>query len=102
MGKCTPGPWTIYHEYNVVGKGDRLVAACGGYAAFPPDKETHEVNARNARLIAAAPEMLDALSGIEIVYAEYMALAKPGAAMDHVMQAVRDARAAIRKATGEG
>lgn len=66
MSKHTPGPWEVYHDgyhdvWSVEGGGDTLCAL------YFLDEETHrrhpigEPNAEgNARLIAAAPMLLEA------------------------------------------
>jgi len=57
----TPGPWTIYEGTHVM-SGNRLVANTGGYQSNFADDLT--MNKANARLIAAAPELLEALEAI--------------------------------------
>ena len=57
----------------------------------------------NARLIAAAPELLEAARGVDELYSELQAGLPKIAntrAMDIVQEAVRKARAAIAKAEG--
>lgn len=62
MATHTPGPWEIvpFAKTNVrqVG-GDRGVASCGGYATTMRGDVAAE-NEANARLIAAAPDLLAA------------------------------------------
>ena len=55
----TPGEWNIKYQHNVFG-GKRLVANCGGYTSNVPSDNADAVNQANARLIAAAPDLLDA------------------------------------------
>jgi len=65
--KHTPGPWGISSEspkivkqYDFLGETNVIVGSSSGYtgsAFFPTDDEA----VHNARLIAAAPEMLEAL-----------------------------------------
>jgi hypothetical protein len=66
--KHTPGPWYFhaneYHDGNKtfwVGNGEYVVFDCSTYSCkemfFPP-------NLANARLICAAPEMLEALEAL--------------------------------------
>ena len=55
----TPEPWTIIHQYNIVGPNGRGVAACGGYHSTLSD--VHDENIANAALISAAPELLTML-----------------------------------------
>lgn len=61
----TPGPWTHYddsaasvHRHDIVAKGKTVARV---YCTQGDELE----DAANARLIAAAPEMLEALQGIE-------------------------------------
>jgi hypothetical protein len=56
----TKGEWTVEHEFNVF-SDNRLVAACGGYADNWKTEEVHNENKSNAHLIAAAPDMYEAL-----------------------------------------
>lgn len=88
--KHTPGPWNYSGPCEMTGRYSIFhngpLAYCGDTTATPGDGEA------NARLIAAAPELLalvmDALDDpdVDILGSEW----------------VCDARAAIRKATGEG
>lgn len=61
--KYTPGPWTTYRhsETTVCSASGRTVAACGGYQDNFSDGGYHRENITNARLIAAAPELVEAL-----------------------------------------
>ena len=102
--KHTPGPWRL-HTYldsgrpnpgsivadNPHGEGAEEVASIkwigGGF---------HAEQAANARLIAAAPELLEALRGWLAIFE------KPGAYVSPlVAAALRDTNAAIAKATAE-
>lgn len=75
--KHTPGPWRVFDEDKVVAVAPygRLIAECG---------------VANARLIAAAPDMLESL---EEVLPIVEAFGKP-----HHIAAIQDA---IAKATGQ-
>lgn len=89
--KHTPGPWTI--EKTAGGWGVR--APSWGYVAIhsdgnPPHWE--EGQAANRLLIAAAPELLDALQAMVTSYEHEASMSNP---------ALESARAAIAKATGE-
>ena len=71
--KHTPGPWTIEHPSDVTTqiyayKGNVLIAQVmrGSGAVRPTDAAE-----RNAALIAAAPEMLDALKSVEWGYGNF-------------------------------
>ena len=58
----TPGPWAVKWETNVFG-GERLVAGTGGHTSNISDVEPE--NRANANLIAAAPELYDALAELK-------------------------------------
>ena len=90
----TPGPWftsqphgTIYIEARLRGSILQEVAACG------PTEEPEQQEA-NARLIAAAPEMLEALQDL------YEAYGRSTAADDWDAEVTRKAAAAIQRAGG--
>ena len=93
MSKHTPGPWEVaYQDKNgqSVVKGEHIeVATCWHHCVGSIEKEMHA----NARLIAAAPELLEALK--EIVDAA------DGAGWEQLDPSFKKARAAIAKATGE-
>jgi len=58
--KHTPGPWTLEYDYSLVmpaKDGNHIVT--GG--PIGPDESSREEKRANARLIAAAPELLQAL-----------------------------------------
>ena len=58
MGKATPGPWEV-----VRGRCGRSVEVFGGGKAIAEmwDRSDNETQEANARLIAAAPTLLEAL-----------------------------------------
>jgi hypothetical protein len=56
--KHTPGPWKMYHEINVQGKGGEFIASCGFNA--PNAQNSLEIAKANARLISVAPDLLKA------------------------------------------
>lgn len=107
MRKHTLGPW-VYGYFGIYGSFGQLlvvplidgaplkripVCTIGpqcpiGPQHFPSDTEEYA----NARLIAAAPDMLEALQSV--IWAENN---QP----DHREDAIRHARAAIERATGE-
>ena len=90
----TPGPWTIAHDTNIFGSvpgyGRRLVANAGGHSSNVTDET--ETNRANARLIAAAPELLEALKEFEAHY--------PAGINPYLDAAAAMARIAIAKAEG--
>lgn len=69
--KHTPGPWvataqgndTIYiHDINPMGKTFGTIAEIGSDSKYP---EIYAIDKANAQLIAAAPDLLEALKNIE-------------------------------------
>jgi hypothetical protein len=106
--KHTPGPWTIdrtsechgQRPYGISagkrGPTPKNIVNWGGMAA-PASQESEA----NARLIASAPDLLEALTAL---YASYKALADSGDAGNWRLEDTdegRQALDAIRKATGE-
>lgn len=57
----TPGPWTIFGTFNVRGANGRGVATTGGINDGRIADGGFAENSANARLIAAAPDLLEAL-----------------------------------------
>ena len=118
MGKYTPGPWTVdeSHINGAINAGKRHVALANFYNCHDEEmRVTREQQEANAQLISAAPDLLESLK--EILPIAEIGAAKPGhdgpcgpwASCDcECMQAAYDseslwkARAAIRKAEGEG
>lgn len=97
----TPGPWSFIASPNCwsvlqVGSSGRWVIAGGTAWAIPGRQSEAEAN---ARLIAAAPDMLDALISC-FTYLSFIPESAAGGDDDAVMLAKR-ARAAIAKATEE-
>jgi hypothetical protein len=98
MSGYTPGPWhtkreglsTIYVEANIGGGWVQEVAACG-------PTETADQKEANARLIAAAPELLEALiQMVSVAERDNWQAAISGRQMF-----LWDAKVAIAKARGE-
>ena len=100
MSKHTPGPWTI-----ATGDGCFVVETSETKVHFIVNGETKNVDLDNACLIAAAPELLNALCSVHRwMDAQADGQSKGGhATFDLLMlREQRDiARAAIAKATGE-
>jgi hypothetical protein len=87
MSKHTPGPWCAMS--NAVYSDDTAVCMITSYRDMTPRQTA------NARLIAAAPDLLAALWGMVTSFhaVEWM---EP-----HMRESADKARAAIAKATGE-
>lgn len=87
--KPAPGPWTVFNNptsnyglevrADVPVKAKQVICRVGG-----PDREA------NARLIAAAPELLDAVHNLMDILRDY-------GAIDNLDIRIREARAAIAK-----
>ena len=101
--KHTPGPWTLHptalhpavRSVGTPGAGPRRICTVGSMNGNPVDKA-------NARLIAAAPELLDALIALLGVAPSKA----PGAGLivgaeEKHANALQAARAANKKATGD-
>jgi hypothetical protein len=119
----TPGPWravdtpsvgweikaevkgyrgtpTIWHGHG--GGGDRSATlAYEPWVQFPP-KELQEMFAANARLIAASPELLEALKKTWCAAISDDHAIGDGSAAASTCTVCADARAAIAKAEGRG
>lgn len=90
MSKHTPGPW------SVVDQGERVMVECGDEHADWICEVTGGFRATNAQLIAAAPDLLEAL--IELTMATLTIPDIPPGPMAGIWD---KAEAAIAKATGE-
>jgi hypothetical protein len=95
----TPGPWAIdTMSLDVFTKGDgsrRLIATI-------PTKGLPDTNYANARLIAAAPELLELAQLIIKEWEKPTDGIQKGELIARLSQYSIEARALIRKATGEG
>ncbi len=87
MTKHTAGEW-IDRGTNCVGTRWQLVAS-----VYPMEDENPEEHAANMRLIAAAPDLLEALKTLVEHFEYYMG--------DNECRPLENARAAIARATGE-
>ena len=97
----TPGPWSLSASFDSVERrvqhGDNPPLVWGiasGINSAHPDYMPREEQIANARLIAAAPELLEALKGITMRFDIILDLGKGD------LLALSKARAAIAKATG--
>ena len=105
MTKHTTAPWEFtastpedgfecFFIYAGEGYSQRQIATVNG-----PQDEKGEAN---ARLIAATPELLEALKHAENALADYVpTIEKTGAALNYGHHVIKMAKAAIAKATGE-
>ena len=95
MSKHTPGPWRIDDEYAGLLEQDqhRFWINADIHIAYVDGPRNAERTA-NAHLIAAAPELLEALRSLHVAMACYDGTPEETLALDA-------ARAVIAKATGE-
>lgn len=100
--KGTPGMWSYTDNgvfFDIKSGCDYIGDVCGSMHAFDNSVHTHDGVAKaNARLIAAAPELLEALQGIMVKFG-HMGDASTWSISESV-EGVK-ARAAISKALGE-
>lgn len=96
MSKHTPGPWWLDDDGFVAsGSGDTYATVADPHCG---DRDIDERES-NARLIAAAPELLAALQSVMTWWAESV---PPNGADDDMPPQIFDAaHAALAKATGE-
>ena len=92
MSKHTPGPWEIAKgkTYCAIRTDDRVIADMRLVGLH--------YNDANARLIAAAPDLLEAMQAL---FGADMVYCMMGDGKDDQIEAIAKARAAIFKATGE-
>lgn len=96
MTAHTPGPWSVYEDANkVAAHGSRNLVRSSALGDYYTESLTDErgefFNPADARLIAAAPELLEALRA---AYSDIQRL--PG----HTIDMLGRIEAAIAKATG--
>lgn len=117
--KYTPGPWRIIDGYNIYtelggqsGDGTQADSRDGWHIASIGDTPTfvgsdevvlgRELKRSNARLIAAAPDLLEALEGMIEVFGVYdQHLYREPFSRSVEVELCNQARAAIAKARGE-
>lgn len=103
----TPGPWRVFIcddggewsgwplSISPVGNDDKSVVRTGGHWPYEWDEYTSKAEAvANARLMAASPDMLEALERL-------LAAAEMTTFSDQFPQECENARAALSKATGD-
>jgi hypothetical protein len=96
-GNWTPGPWELGPaiDSRKVFSGDSVIAE-----AWPTTINMDEAQA-NARLIAAAPDLLHNLEVVTERLTAWMTISDPDDVTDDDRQALVDSRNAIAQATGE-
>ena len=96
MNKHTPGPWRVVDSWN-----DYMVESQNGEEIIWQDgpHNTPTINEANARLIAAAPDLLEALE--HMLHRAHPAYVDDDFMQEKLITAIEIARAAIAKAKGE-
>lgn len=94
----TPGPWHFYTEPQpngcpIVGSGGTMVAML---AHSIHHQEYRKIALANARLIAAAPEMLEGLKAVDAALADPKSATRKG----YLTRTIKQVREAIEKAEG--
>lgn len=92
----TPGPWstTTPDDTFITSEGRDIAEIIGDYRVY------HEVMEADARLIAAAPEMLEALEGCLRTFVRFRLHGSTPAEDEAIDAALETAADAILKATG--
>jgi len=89
----TPGKWEIYHELNVQSEAGDFIASCG---VNSNRKNNMEICKSNARLIASAPELLEACKHSLNAFAR-----KRDVMTNEEFEATKELNNAIAKAEGK-
>lgn len=95
-GKHTPGPWVVDPCWDILGNTDD---GNGMVCQITTDAVPRAEAEANARLIAAAPELLEALRDLAREAARNI-YPKPDVGPEHPCSILRRADAAIARATG--
>jgi len=102
MSKHTPGPWKIAQQYK-----DEANYPIGAYRIGTDKRDGHDVavvqcvyREANARLIAAAPELLLALKELLQTAPAFLPESADKWAIDDYAEALKNATKAIAKAEG--
>lgn len=109
----TPGPWEVFIDdsggkwsgwplsIGAAYDDDKFVVRTGGQWPYEWDRKTSQSEAvANAHLIAAAPDLLDAVKGMVSMYVELVESGDAGFWDAEKVLEVIAARAAISKAEG--
>ncbi len=93
MSKHTPGPWTKNKYGELLGPDGRTITVWDAGIAFGQRSSTTEAN---ARLIAAAPSMLEVLKKIRFAMET-----KGPVGLKNLLEGLDEAEVAIKQAEGE-
>jgi hypothetical protein len=98
MSKSTPGPWIVYDDSND-GKTNRIEISARGKTVAHIYHSVPEKDLSNACLIAAAPDLLEALKRV-MPFIDCIAAVTREEIIEYEA-AMKMADAAIKKATGQ-
>ena len=102
MNKHTPGPWSVFEDCNKVAAHQAKFPSTGMMGAYwtesITDSQGEFYNPADARLVAAAPELLEALK-LVVQWRKVIAKAEIPA-KSAILKDFDDACVAITKATG--
>jgi hypothetical protein len=106
MTAHTPEPWRVLADEQIMGRpisGRWAVEADGAYICLDPewDDECHAESLANARLIAAAPDLLEALQSMVYEFGKRRHDSDELIVGDTQNPFVRQAQEVIAKARGE-
>ncbi|EHM0713739.1 hypothetical protein JDT53_12475 [Escherichia coli] len=91
----TKGPWHVSNEGCLLIRDESGLAVVAKYVGYPGDDE----ELANAKLIAAAPELLASLQGLIANYDEFRI--RTGKTSETQHEVILNARTAINKALGK-
>jgi hypothetical protein len=97
MGKHTPGPWAVEFNWKMVAT---VAGGANGYELFDVRGDVPDFQ-KNARLIAAAPELLEALEELLSIGSVFISAIEANDPSVDFENWEAKARAAIAKARGE-
>lgn len=101
MSKHTPGPWAYWSGYNPYDKIEAQVTAEGGDIVIASYNHLIAEGEANAALIAAAPDLLEALERCAVLLRIKRHACEDSGVCRILDSHISQARSAIAKAKGE-
>lgn len=99
MTTFTPGPWKVYSQYGEIGNITNSDGSIVVAQAQQVEPRSHDVRLANTHLIAAAPELLEALEALDNYVSNNLTTEYP-TGIDINAAPFEAARTAIAKARG--
>lgn len=96
MSQHTPGPWYAWDNGEICGVGKAHSNGSDILSVTRESNRPESEDTANMKLIAAAPDLLEALKYALSMWGDYL---PPG--NSNAMKAIKQARAAIAKARGD-